>query len=163
MAAGRRVGLREGDQDVGVAAQRDERLDAVEHPVVAVAGRAGLHVLDVVAGVGLGDGDRDHALAGDGARRQLAVMRRAVFVQDGSGDVLHQHRHRDVGVHPRQFLERDRFLVGAERRAPDVLRFGFAPLHVRFVDAFDAARALADVLATRAHERPELRRRAAVT
>mgnify|MGYP003591789584 CR=1 FL=1 len=53
--------------------------------------------------------------------------------------------------------------VVGDFRAPDVLRFGFAPLHVRFVDAFDAARALADVLATRAHERPELRRRAAVT
>ena len=48
-------------------------------------------------------------------------------------------------------------------RAPDFLRFGFAPLTVRFVDAWDAARALADVLSSRAHERPDLRRRAAVT
>ncbi len=53
--------------------------------------------------------------------------------------------------------------VVGDFRAPDVLRFGFAPLYVRFVDAFDAARALVDVLSTRAHERPEFRRTAAVT
>ena len=53
--------------------------------------------------------------------------------------------------------------VVGDFRAPDVLRFGFAPLYVRFVDAFDAAGALAGVLSSHAHERPEFRRRAAVT
>ena len=53
--------------------------------------------------------------------------------------------------------------VVGDFRAPDVLRFGFAPLYVRFVDAWDAARALAEVLSSHAHERPEFRRRAAVT
>lgn len=53
--------------------------------------------------------------------------------------------------------------VVGDFRAPDVLRFGFAPLYVRFVDAFDAAGALAEVLSSHAHERPEFRRRAAVT
>jgi len=48
-------------------------------------------------------------------------------------------------------------------RAPDILRFGFAPLYVRYVDVFDAAAALIDVLATRAWDRPEFKRRAAVT
>jgi kynureninase len=48
-------------------------------------------------------------------------------------------------------------------RAPDILRFGFAPLYTRFVDAWDAAAALADVLRTRAWDRPEFHRRAAVT
>ena len=48
-------------------------------------------------------------------------------------------------------------------RSPDILRFGFAPLYVRYVDVFDAATALIDILATRAWDRPEFRRRAAVT
>jgi kynureninase len=48
-------------------------------------------------------------------------------------------------------------------RAPDLLRFGFAPLYVRYVDALDAAAALIDVLASRAWDRPEFKRRAAVT
>ncbi len=53
--------------------------------------------------------------------------------------------------------------VVGDFRAPDVLRFGFAPLYVRFADAWDAAGALAEVLSSHAHERPEFRRRAAVT
>ncbi len=48
-------------------------------------------------------------------------------------------------------------------RAPDILRFGFAPLYTRFVDAWDAAAALVEVLRSRAWDRPEFHRRAAVT
>jgi kynureninase len=48
-------------------------------------------------------------------------------------------------------------------RAPDILRLGFAPLYVRFVDVWDAVEALRDVLATRAWDRPEFKQRRAVT
>jgi kynureninase len=48
-------------------------------------------------------------------------------------------------------------------RAPDILRFGFAPLYTRFADAWDAAAALADILRTGAWDRPEFHRRAVVT
>jgi kynureninase len=48
-------------------------------------------------------------------------------------------------------------------RAPDILRFGFAPLYLRFVDVWDAAAALRDILATRAWNRPEFHRREKVT
>jgi kynureninase len=48
-------------------------------------------------------------------------------------------------------------------RAPDILRFGFAPAYTRFVDAWDAAAALADILASGAWDRPEFHRRATVT
>jgi kynureninase len=48
-------------------------------------------------------------------------------------------------------------------RAPDILRFGFAPLYVRHVDAWDAAQALGELLRTRAWDRPEHHVRAVVT
>ena len=48
-------------------------------------------------------------------------------------------------------------------RAPDILRFGFAPLYVRFADVGDAVRHLRDVLQHREWDRPAFKRRATVT
>ena len=48
-------------------------------------------------------------------------------------------------------------------RAPDVLRFGFTPLYLRFVDAWDAAEHLRQVLQTEEWRRPEFHHRHAVT
>ncbi|MDZ4308826.1 kynureninase [Allopontixanthobacter sp.] len=48
-------------------------------------------------------------------------------------------------------------------RDPDILRFGFAPAYVSFEDVFLAAEGLADIIATRAWNRPEFQQRAAVT
>jgi kynureninase len=53
--------------------------------------------------------------------------------------------------------------VIADFRAPDILRFGFAPLYLRHVDAWDAAERLAEVLAAEAWRDPAFARRAAVT
>jgi len=53
--------------------------------------------------------------------------------------------------------------VVGDFRAPDVLRFGFAPLYVRHVDVFDAVVALREILATRAWDHPRFRGRALVT
>jgi len=47
--------------------------------------------------------------------------------------------------------------------AADVLRFGFTPLYLRFVDAFDAAQHLAELVASGEWQRPEFNRRNAVT
>ena len=44
-----------------------------------------------------------------------------------------------------------------------LLRFGFTPLYTRFVDAWDAAEALAEVLASEVWREPRFGRRAAVT
>jgi kynureninase len=48
-------------------------------------------------------------------------------------------------------------------RAPDILRFGFTPLYVRHVDAFDAAEHLRQVLQGGVWRRPEFHQRQAVT
>ena len=48
-------------------------------------------------------------------------------------------------------------------RAPDVLRFGFTPMTLRHVDAWDAAEHLCAVLASGEWRRPEFQQRPAVT
>ncbi|HWI39287.1 MAG TPA: kynureninase [Burkholderiales bacterium] len=48
-------------------------------------------------------------------------------------------------------------------RPPDIARFGITPLYLRYVDVFDAVEILRDVLATKAWDRAEYKRRAAVT
>jgi len=53
--------------------------------------------------------------------------------------------------------------VVGDFRAPDILRFGFTPLYVRHADVWDAVAVLEDVMETAAWDRPELKRRAAVT
>jgi kynureninase len=48
-------------------------------------------------------------------------------------------------------------------RAPDILRFGFTPLYLRFVDAWDAAQHLHQVIESGEWRRPEFAQRKAVT
>ncbi len=48
-------------------------------------------------------------------------------------------------------------------RSPDIARYGFSPLYLSFAQVWDAAAAFAEVLATRAWDRPEFHARAAVT
>ena len=48
-------------------------------------------------------------------------------------------------------------------RAPDLMRFGFAPLYNRFEDMVRAAEILSDVLAARTWDQPRFRQGAKVT
>ena len=53
--------------------------------------------------------------------------------------------------------------VVGDFRAPDIARFGFSPLFLSYAQVWDAAQALTDILASRGWDRPEFRKRAAVT
>jgi kynureninase len=48
-------------------------------------------------------------------------------------------------------------------RAPDILRFGFTPLYVRFVDVWDAVEHLVQVMETGEWKQPRFQVRSAVT
>jgi kynureninase len=56
----------------------------------------------------------------------------------------------------------DRGVVG-DFRAPDILRFGFTPLFIRPEDVAKATEILEEIMNSRAWDREEFRRRAAVT
>jgi kynureninase len=56
----------------------------------------------------------------------------------------------------------DRGVIG-DFRAPDLMRFGFAPLYTRYVDIYDAVDALRDVLTGRTWQKPEYASRLTVT
>ncbi len=53
--------------------------------------------------------------------------------------------------------------VTGDFRAPDVARFGFAPLYLRFVDVFDAVEILSDVMDAKAYLEPAFSIRKPVT
>ena len=56
----------------------------------------------------------------------------------------------------------DRGVIG-DFRAPDILRFGFAPLYTRYEDVWHAVATLRDVLHTQCWSEPRYAVRAAVT
>jgi kynureninase len=56
----------------------------------------------------------------------------------------------------------ERGIIG-DFRAPDIMRFGFAPLYLSFREVADAAAALHDVLATEAWRDAKYTTRALVT
>jgi kynureninase len=59
-----------------------------------------------------------------------------------------------------------RNIIGDYREShggPGILRFGFAPLYLRFVDVWDAVDALRDILGNRAWDQPEFQQRKRVT
>ena len=69
-------------------------------------------------------------------------------------------RHADAFPLIQALIERG---VIGDFRSPDVMRFGFAPLYIRFVDVWDAVAKLREVFTTRSYENPRYRVRAEVT
>ena len=56
----------------------------------------------------------------------------------------------------------ERGVIG-DFRAPEILRFGFTPLYLRYVDVWDAVETLADIMANETWQDPKYNVRAAVT
>jgi kynureninase len=69
-------------------------------------------------------------------------------------------RHRDAYAVVQALISQG---VIGDFRAPDIMRFGLAPLYLRYVDVFDAARRLVDTLHHRSWDKPEFKVRRAVT
>ncbi len=56
----------------------------------------------------------------------------------------------------------ERGVIG-DFRAPDILRFGFTPLYLRYGDIWDAVETLHDIMASRSWDQPKYHKRLAVT
>ncbi len=56
----------------------------------------------------------------------------------------------------------DRGVIG-DFRAPDILRFGFTPLYLRFGDIWDAVQVLRDIMTDKSWDQPKFHKRLAVT
>ena len=68
--------------------------------------------------------------------------------------------------HPASYSLMQALIAGGvvgDCRPPDLVRFGFSPLYLRYVDVWDAVMWIAEMSATRAWERPEYQARKAVT
>jgi kynureninase len=70
------------------------------------------------------------------------------------------YRHREGYAVVQALMARG--IIG-DFREPDILRFGFAPAYVRFVDVWDAVAALRAVMENREWDDPAKRRRGKVT
>jgi kynureninase len=69
-------------------------------------------------------------------------------------------RHEHAYPIMRALIERG---VVGDFRAPDIARFGFAPLYVSHADVWDAVEVMADIMASRAWDEPRHHARSAVT
>jgi len=121
--------------------------------------------LDTFAGIGMADVEaKSHALLG------LFIAE----VEARCGDDVRFFGPRDLAsrgshvcfAHPEGYAVMQaliaRGIVG-DFRAPDLMRFGFTPLYTSFEEAWRAADALADILATREWDQPRFRERRKVT
>ena len=149
--------------DLGYApAAGIERMRVGTPPVIALAALDA--ALDVWDGVGMAD------------LRARSVELTEAFIEGVEaacpGVTLHSPRDpamrgSQVGFrHPQAYAVMQALIargVIGDFRAPDVLRFGFAPLYNDLGDVERAVAALADILAAGAWDRPDYHRRAAVT
>jgi len=91
-----------------------------------------------------------------GSPEPVLVTPRAASARGSHVSFAHEQAHAIVQA----LIERG---VIGDFRAPDVMRFGFAPLYNTHVEAVFAGAAVAEILSTRAWDEPRFHQRAAVT
>jgi kynureninase len=104
----------------------------------------------------------------DGARRSLHCLVEQRCAGHGFANCPRRGRARQPGLAPppegyaimQALIARG---VIGDFRAPDMLRFGFAPLYNRYTEVWDAVDALASVMDQRVWDSPKFKTRAAVT
>lgn len=110
---------------------------------------------------------REKSLALTDVFIELVQSRCAGFGLTLATPLDHALRGSQVSFHHPEGYAVMRALIAAgvvgDFRAPDIIRFGFTPLYVRFVDVWDAVEQLRLILAERRWERDEYRVRATVT
>ena len=118
--------------------------------------------LDAFAGITLGDvAAKACALGNLVIARTEAMGLEAISPKDAGRRGGHVSvRHADGYAVVQALIARG---IIPDFRAPDAMRFGLAPLYVRYVDVWDAMDQLADILETRAWDTPAFHARAAVT
>ena len=122
--------------------------------------------LDAFHGVAMGD-VRRKSQSLTGLFLQLAEQRCAGFGLEAACPAEQDLRGGQVSLrHPDGFAIVQALIargVIGDFRAPDVMRFGFAPLYVSHAEVWDAAAQLRDVLETGAWREPRFQERRAVT
>src|SRR4051794_29743082 len=142
------------------------------HPVVASAGlEASLDVFDQAQ---LDQAQFDQVPLDQLRAKSLALGDLFLEVLAGSGEGVDvvtptgpeqrgsqlSLRHRSAYPIVRNLIARG---VVGDFREPDVMRFGFAPLYTRYVDAYDAVTTLIEVVTTRTYQEPAFSPRHQVT
>ena len=145
------------------AGQGIERMRVGTPPVIALAALdAALDAWD-----GVVDGRRARRL--DRALRPLHRRGRGALPGAGAGHARATASQRGSQVsfrHPEGYAIMQALIargVIGDFRAPDNIRFGFTPLYIGEAEVRGAVEILADIMANRLWDRPEYRRRAAVT
>ena len=97
LRAGLRIGLGHDDHQVGQKAVGDEGLRAVDHVLIAIEHRGGLHPLQVGTGARLGHGDGSDHLAGHQFRQVFVLQRFTAVMQDVRRNDVRMQGKTDAG------------------------------------------------------------------